>query len=87
MPEDIRKSPTNLTNDKHYDQIGYQHYEENKKKNITASTIEFKKGGVIDFVDALNPQFEKLSHDFTVHLPLWAEFKIKPDKKPIQINV
>lgn len=87
IPEDIRKSPTNLTKDKHYDQIGYQHYEENKKKNITASTIEFKKGGAIDFVDALNPQFEKLSHDFTDHLPLWAEFKIKPDKKPIQINV
>ncbi len=87
IPDDIRNSPTNLKKNKHYDQIGYQHYEENKKKKITASTIEFKKGSAIDFVNALNPQFKKLSHEFTDHLPLWAEFKIKPDKKPIQINV
>ena len=87
VPEKIRETPTNLAKDKHFDQIGYQRYEENKKKNITASTIEFTTGGAVDFVDALKPQFKKLSHDFTDHLPLWAEFKIKPDKKPIQINV
>lgn len=87
VPEKIRETPTNLTKDKHFDQIGYQRYEENKKKNITASTIKFTTGGAVDFVDALKPQFKKLSHDFTDYLPLWAEFKIKPDKKPIQINV
>ena len=87
VPDEIRNSPTNLTKDKHYDQIAFQYYKENKKKKITASTIKFETGAAIDFVDALNPQFEKLSDDFTDHLPLWAEFKIKPDKNPIQINV
>ena len=87
IPQIIRDTPTNLAKDMHYDQIGYQYYEEDKEKNITASTIEFSTGSAIDFVDTLNPEFEDLANDFTDHLPLWAEFKIRPDKTPIQINV
>ena len=87
IPEEVQKIPTNLDKDMHYDQIGYQQFKANKKKGITASTIKFRKANSIDFVDALNPHFEDLNDDFTDHLPLWAEFGIKPDTNSIQINI
>lgn len=79
IPEDIQNSPSNLDKTKHYDQIGYQHYDD--------STIEFKQGGVIDFVGAVYINDPKLEYKMTDHLPMWAEFSTSKDKKPKFINL
>ena len=42
VPEDIQNSPSNLSKTKHFDQIGFHKYSD--------STIDFIKGGTIDFV-------------------------------------
>ena len=86
IPEEIQKIPTNLEKNMYYDQIGYQQFKANKKKGITASTIKFRKANSIDFKNALEDHFDNLKHDFTDHLPLWAEFGIEPDQNSIQIN-
>lgn len=78
IPEDIQNSPTSLDKTKHFDQIGYQHYPD--------STIEFKRGGEIDFVGAIYIDDPKLKFKMTDHLPLWAEFSTSEDKKPKYIN-
>ena len=78
IPEDIQNSPTSLDKTKHFDQIGYQHYPD--------STVEFKRGGAIDFIGAAYVDDPKLKFKLTDHLPLWAEFSTIPDKKPKYIN-
>ena len=78
IPEQIQNSPSNLDRTKHFDQIGYQHYPD--------STIEFKKGGVINFVGAVYIGDEKLKFKMTDHLPMWAEFSTNKDTKPKYIN-
>lgn len=78
IPEDMQNSPTSLDKTKHYDQIGYQHYPD--------STIEFKQGGIIDFIGAVYVDDPKLKFKLTDHLPLWAEFSTIPDKNPKHIN-
>ena len=78
VPEDIRNSPSNLTQTKHFDQIGFHTYED--------STIEFVKGGTIDFVDAIYQGDKKAKYKFTDHLPMWAVFSVKADKSPKYIN-
>ena len=78
IPEQIQNSPSNLDRTKHFDQIGYQHYPD--------STIEFKKGGVIDFVGVVYIGDEKLKFKMTDHLPMWAEFSTSVDTKPKYIN-
>lgn len=79
IPLEIQNSPSNLDKTKHFDQIGYQHYKD--------STIEFKKGGVIDFVGAVYIGDPKLKYKMTDHLPMWAEFATRQDKKPKYINL
>ncbi|MBA4718832.1 MAG: endonuclease/exonuclease/phosphatase family protein [Nitrosopumilus sp.] len=78
IPDDIQNSPSNLTKTKHFDQIGYHHYKD--------STIDFLKGGTIDFVGAVYRNDKKLKYKLTDHLPMWAVFSAKPDKKPKYIN-
>lgn len=78
VPDDIRNSPTNLSQDKHYDQIAFMKYKD--------STVSFVKGGVIDFNGAVYVGDPKLRFKFTDHLPMWAVFDTKPDKKPKYIN-
>lgn len=78
IPEEIQQSPTSLDRTKHYDQIGYQHYPD--------STIQFRRGGVIDFVGAVYQGDPKLKFKMTDHLPLWAEFGTSQDRKPKYIN-
>lgn len=78
VPDDIRNSPTNLNQDKHYDQIAFMKYKD--------STVSFVKGGVIDFNGAVYINDPKLRFKFTDHLPMWAVFDTKPDKKPKYIN-
>jgi len=78
VPEDIQNSPSNLTKTKHFDQIGYHQYKD--------STINFVKGGTIDFVGAVYRNDKKLKYKLTDHLPMWAVFSAKPDKKLKYIN-
>lgn len=78
IPEQIQNSPSNLDRTNHLDQIGYQHYPD--------STIEFKKGGVIDFVGAVYIGDPKLEYKMTDHLPMWAEFSTSKDTNPKHIN-
>jgi exonuclease III len=78
IPEDIQNSPSNLSRNKHFDQIGYHHYKD--------STISFLKGGVIDFIGAVYNDDKKLKYNLTDHLPMWAVFETSPDKKPKYIN-
>ena len=78
IPEIIRKSPSNLSKTKHFDQIGFHQYKD--------STLEFVNGGTIDFKDAVYIGDKKLSYKLTDHLPMWAVFSVKPDKKPKFIN-
>jgi len=78
IPEDIQNSPSNLTKTKHFDQIGYHQYKD--------STINFVKGVTIDFVGAVYRNDKKLKYKLTDHLPMWAVFSAKPDKKPKYIN-
>lgn len=78
VPEDIRNSPSNLAKNKHYDQIAYHRYKD--------STIEFVKGGVIDFVGSVYIDDPKLKFKMTDHLPMWAVFNTSPDEKPKYIN-
>jgi exonuclease III len=81
VPDDIQKSPSNLTKDKHYDQIGFQQYKD--------STLKYQKGGVIDFVGAVFPALPlaKLKDEMSDHLPMWACFEVSPDKDPKKINI
>ena len=78
VPDDIRNSPSNLKKTKHFDQIGFHEYKD--------STIGFIKGGTIDFVDAVYRNDEKLKYKLTDHLPMWAIFSTKHDKKAKYIN-
>ena len=80
IPPEIRDLGTNLDRTMHYDQIGYHHYSD--------STIEFVKGNVIDFVGAVFPESDRteLRTKLSDHLPLWAEFSIRPDNCPMKIN-
>ena len=89
IPDAIRRLGTNLDRTKHYDQIGYHQYDD--------STIEFVRSNVIDFVGAVFPELgdkpldnrqtrKHLTTKLSDHLPLWAEFSIKPDNKPFEIN-
>lgn len=78
IPPEIRSSPSNLTKTKHFDQIGFHKYKD--------STISFRTGGVIDFVGAVYAGDSKLRYKLTDHLPMWAVFDTKPDKKPKYIN-
>ena len=73
----LRTLGTNLDRTKHYDQIGYHQYDD--------STIEFVRGNVIDFVGAVFPKSN--GKQLSDHLPLWAEFSIRPDKNPLKINM
>lgn len=75
---DIQNSPSNLSQDKHFDQIAYHKYDD--------STISFLKGGIIDFVGAVYQDDKKLKYKLTDHLPMWAVFETTPDKKPKFIN-
>lgn len=78
VPKDIQDSPSNLTQTKHFDQIGYHKYSD--------STIKFEKGGIIDFVGAVYINDPKLKYKLTDHLPMWAVFSVSKDKNPIYIN-
>lgn len=78
IPTEIQASPSNLTKDKHFDQIGFHQYKD--------STISFRGGGIIDFVGAVYVGDHKLRYKLTDHLPMWAVFDTKPDKKPKYIN-
>ena len=78
VPKDIQNSPSNLKKTKHFDQIGFHKYKD--------STIEFKKGGVIDFVDAVYIGDEKVKFKLTDHLPMWAVFSTSKDKEPKFLN-
>ena len=78
VPDDIRNSPSNLTKDKHFDQIGFHQYKD--------STIKFEKGGVIDFMGAVYIGDAKLKYKLTDHLPMWASFSVTKDKNPKYIN-
>ncbi len=78
IPTDIQESPSNLSKNKHYDQIGYHKYSD--------STIEFVKGGVIDFIGSVYISDKKLRYKFTDHLPMYAIFHTSPDKSPKHIN-
>lgn len=78
VPKDIQESPSNLTRTKHFDQIGYHRYPD--------STIEFVKGGIIDFVGAVYVNDPKLKFKLTDHLPMWAVFSVTKDANPKYIN-
>ena len=78
VPDDIKNSPSNLTKTKHFDQICFHKYSD--------STIDFVKGGTIDFVGAVYRNDKKLRYKLTDHLPMWAVFSTKRDKKPKYIN-
>lgn len=78
IPNDIRRSPSNLAQNKHFDQIGYHQYDD--------STIEFKKGGIIDFVGAVYKGDSKMKYKLTDHLPVWAVFGTSQDDSPKYIN-
>lgn len=78
VPEDIQNSPGNLTKTKHFDQIGFHKYPD--------STLEFIKGGTIDFVGAVYVDDPKMKYKLTDHLPMWAVFSTKRDKRPKYIN-
>ena len=78
IPDEIKKSPSNLTKNKHFDQIGYHQYDD--------STIKFKKGGVIDFVGAVYKDDNKMRYKLTDHLPVWAVFETSKDPTPKYIN-
>lgn len=78
IPDDIRNSPSNLTKTKHYDQIGFHRYDD--------STIDFVKGGTIDFKGAVYRNDKRMRYKFTDHLPMWAVFSTKRDKNPLYIN-
>ena len=78
VPKDIQNSPSNLKKTKHFDQIGFHKYKD--------STIEFKKGGVIDFVDAVYIGDKKVKFKLTDHLPMWAVFSTSKDKEPKFLN-
>ena len=78
IPKVIRESPSNLTQTKHFDQIGYHQYSD--------STITFVTGGVIDFVGAVYKNDSKLEYKLTDHLPMWAVFSSRPDENPKYIN-
>ena len=78
IPDDIKKSPSNLAKTKHFDQIGYHQYSD--------STIKFKKGGVIDFVGIVYKDDEKMKYKLTDHLPVWAVFETSKDAAPKYIN-
>jgi len=78
IPDDIQNSPSNLSKDRHFDQIAYHKYDD--------TTISFVKGGVIDFVGAVYQNDKKLKYRLTDHLPIWAVFETTPDKKPKFIN-
>ena len=81
VPPQIRELGTNLDRTMHYDQIGYHKYDD--------STIKFVRGNVIDFVGAVFPRSDRteLRKKLSDHLPLWAEFSIRPDKNPLKINM
>ena len=78
IPGDIQNSPSNLTKTKHFDQIGFHKYSD--------STLEFIKGGTINFVGAVFVDDPKIKYNLTDHLPMWAAFSTKRDKKPKYIN-
>jgi exonuclease III len=78
IPQDIQNSPSNLSKNKHFDQIGYHQYKD--------STIDFVKGGIIDFMGAVYINDPKIKFKLTDHLPMWAVFSTYPDKKPKFIN-
>ena len=78
IPDDIKRSPSNLAKNRHFDQIGYHQYDD--------STIEFKKGGVIDFVGAVYKDDKKMRYKLTDHLPVWAVFETSRDPTPKYIN-
>jgi len=78
VEDDIKNSPSNLSKDRHFDQIAYHRYSD--------TTISFVKGGVIDFVGAVYQNDKKLKYKLTDHLPMWAIFETSPDKKPKFIN-
>ena len=78
IPDDIKKSPSNLAKNRHFDQIGYHRYND--------STITFKKGGVIDFVGAVYKDDNKMRYKLTDHLPVWAVFETSRDPTPKYIN-
>ena len=81
VPEDLQKCPSNLTRDMHYDQIAFHRYKD--------STLIYRRGGVIDFVGAVFPELplNKLRDAMSDHLPMWAVFETRPDKKPKKINL
>lgn len=78
IPDEIKNSPSNLSQTKHFDQIAYHQYGD--------STISFVDGGIIDFVGAVYRGDKKLRYKITDHLPMWAVFEITPDDNPKFIN-
>lgn len=78
VEDDIKNSPSNLSKNRHFDQIAYHKYDD--------TTISFVKGGIIDFVGAVYQNDKKLKYKLTDHLPMWAVFETSPDKKPKFIN-
>jgi hypothetical protein len=55
-------------------------------KRYPDSTVSFVKGGVIDFMGAVYIGDRKLKYKLTDHLPMWAVFNTKRDRKPKYIN-
>lgn len=78
VEDDIKNSPSNLSQTRHFDQIAYHKYDD--------STISFVRGGVIDFVGAVYQNDKKVKYKLTDHLPMWAVFETTPDVKPKFIN-
>lgn len=74
IPEEVQATATNLTRDKHFDQIAYHKYKD--------STIVFSKAGTVDFTKSVFKELtlKKKSYEMTDHLPLWSEFQVSPDK-------
>ncbi|MCJ8306060.1 MAG: endonuclease/exonuclease/phosphatase family protein [Nitrosopumilus sp.] len=78
IPDEIKNSPSNLSQTRHFDQIAYHQYDD--------STISFVDGGIIDFVGTVYRGDKKLRYKLTDHLPMWAVFETTPDENPKFIN-
>lgn len=78
IPEKIRNIKTNLDKTKSYQSIGFQRFRD--------SHMKFNSCGTIDFVGAVYKRDPKLAFKFTDALPLWAEFKTKPNQIAIFLN-
>jgi hypothetical protein len=72
IPAQIRNMKTNLDKNRSFQSIGYQ--------KMRDPSLKFNKCGTIDFVGAIYSGDREMYNKFTDHLPLWAEFKTKPNK-------